>query len=530
MNMFAQLTEKITNNIVNFKDYVAAITTTTLSSAPISTITVSTGTMSRTIINNLKNIRFEDFAKLFVSDLRSKSSFNVKSKSSINRASKYKYNERNNNNINSNLIRLNMIKPNMINVDDIISINNNIIDNACDSDNDINNNIINAIVDAIIGDINIDTNIGTNINTNDYMNVNMNMNMNINIDMDNNIDNDIKINTHDVFSNKDNNTYMNKKLSPTSISFSGGGYNCVYHMGVIQYIFKNPELFQETKFLGASGGAGIIAILLCFENDPNRQKILREIIEFVISLKGRNLKLHKQVEEYSKTLLSYVTEERFNKYIKNSDRCHISVTNITYFVPKNEIMTKFSSYEQFMDVLKATASVPILLDNKIRTIGTNKYIDGGLSNNIPILDKTTLKISCLNYPTLNADLYPKYQCAIIHCFIAPDKNYIMNMHDQGLSDIERYMKPNYIKFQNLRKENELNKCVTNIISSPEYPSNIIPDVTLDIIPDTIDIISDATLDIMSDTIPNIMFDTTPNIMVDIVSDVTSNELLELFSI
>ena len=41
-----------------------------------------------------------------------------------------------------------------------------------------------------------------------------------------------------------------------SISFSGGGYTCAYHLGVLKYIFENNEIFKNTICLGASGGAG----------------------------------------------------------------------------------------------------------------------------------------------------------------------------------------------------------------------------------------------------------------------------------
>lgn len=258
------------------------------------------------------------------------------------------------------------------------------------------------------------------------------------------------------------------KIEINSISFSGGGYNCMYHIGVARYIFENPELFKDTKYLGASGGAGIVALLLCFENDPDRFKILQEILDFVIGLHDKHLKLRKQVNEYSKLLFQYMSEERFNECILNSDRCHISVTNITYIIPYNEIKTKFTSYSQFMDTLRASACIPFLLDNKIRTVDDKKYLDGGLSNNLPIIDKNTLKISCLNYPFLDADLYPKYICHIMYSFTPPDKNYIMNMHDQGYNDIEQYMKDKYHKLQEKKQDHVLNECITKLIDDPDF--------------------------------------------------------------
>ena len=106
-----------------------------------------------------------------------------------------------------------------------------------------------------------------------------------------------------------------------SISFSSGGYNCVYHIGCIRYIFEHPELFNQTKYIGCSGGAGIIAIILCYESDPEKFNILNEIIKHVIEIKDKNIKFTDQIKHYTEFLMKFLTEEKFNIHIKDSDRC-----------------------------------------------------------------------------------------------------------------------------------------------------------------------------------------------------------------
>lgn len=224
-----------------------------------------------------------------------------------------------------------------------------------------------------------------------------------------------------------------------SISFSGGGYNCVYHIGIVKYIFENPKLFMNTKYLGASGGAGIIAIILCYENDVNKFAIINKLLNEIILMNDRNLKFYEQVAKYSTIIESFIDEERFNKYIKNSNRCHISVTNISFIIPINIIKTKFITYTQFIETLKASACIPFIFDNMIRTIDGISYIDGGLTNNNPILNDNTIKISCINYPLMNAHVYPRVICELKYSFYAPAKNYILNMCDLGYCDIEKYM-------------------------------------------------------------------------------------------
>lgn len=287
----------------------------------------------------------------------------------------------------------------------------------------------------------------------------------INIYEDENTDNDKKI--IKVLKQIDH----KNKIELSSISFSGGGYNCVYHIGVLKYIFENPELFKNTKYLGASGGAGIIAVLLSYENDPNNIDILDKIIEFIIDLGTRNIQLSKQVEEYSKMLFDYVTKDRFNKYIKTSNRCYISVTDVTYIVPINTIKHEFETYEKFKEILQASACIPFLLDDKIRKVDSRSYLDGGISNNMPVLDEYTLKISCLNYPFMDANLYPDKTCDIKHSFIPPPKEYIIEMYNQGYSDIKKYMKKRYDIYMDFKKEKELEDYINNFVEDPSFLSD-----------------------------------------------------------
>lgn len=261
-------------------------------------------------------------------------------------------------------------------------------------------------------------------------------------------------------------------IAQESVCFSGGGYNCMYHMGVVRYIFENPELFQGTKYLGASGGAGIVAVVLCFESEPNKFKILNHMIEDVIAMRDVQMGLHDQVKVYMMNLIKHVTHERFDRYIKDSDRCHISVTDVSGIFPRNVIKTKFTSYTQFIDTLKASACIPLILDDQIRKIDSRKYLDGGLSNNMPTINEKTLRISCLNYPLLSADLYPKVICDIKYCFTPPPRNYVHNMHDLGYNDIDGWLKEHKRKLTLIHDDRDLQLTVSDVLNSEEFVNDL----------------------------------------------------------
>lgn len=264
-----------------------------------------------------------------------------------------------------------------------------------------------------------------------------------------------------------------KKKINESISFSGGGYNCVYHLGIVKYIFENSILFKDLKYLGASGGAGIASIALCYESESESTKltIINDILRDIIGMRLMNLKLSEQVARYSSILERYIDEEKFNKYIKRKNRCYISITDVSDIIPKNIIMNNFETYEQYIESLRGSACIPLLLDDTIRTVDGKWCLDGGLSNNIPVINEHTLRISCLNYPLMKADIYPKIICELKYSFISPEEKYIMNMFNLGYNDMEQYMRE-YKEQKN--KNNYIGQCVKCLTDDPSISPSISP--------------------------------------------------------
>ena len=249
-----------------------------------------------------------------------------------------------------------------------------------------------------------------------------------------------------------------------SISFSGGGYNCVYHLGVVKYIFRHRLLFRDCIYLGASGGAGIVGLTLCYIEDDDRLEIIDEIIEKIISIGEDNLKPYEQVDKYISILTSYITEERFYKYIKGTRKCHISLTDVTNLFPKNRLKSNYKDYDEFIQTLKATACVPLLLDDRVRKLQDRYYLDGGFSNNIPVISKGTIRISCLNYPLLKADLYPKMLSDLKYCFIPPSRDYVLNLYNLGYGNMFSYMEGKRDKMGKFLADFKLKEKITDIIN------------------------------------------------------------------
>jgi hypothetical protein len=258
-------------------------------------------------------------------------------------------------------------------------------------------------------------------------------------------------------------------ISNGSISFSGGGYNCAYHLGVVKYIFEHPNIFTNTIYLGASGGSGIAVIVLAYQNDFNRMSVLNSIIQDIINLENENYTLSEQVDKYTNILLGYIDQNRFEKYILNSDKLRISLTNLSdrdyVYVPTNEIISKIDTLDHLAKAIRASACIPGFLDDHVRTIDNKSYLDGGLTNNLPVIDEQTIRVSCINYPTLKAEVHPNKYLDIMKCFTHPGKDHIIKMSEDGYLEFLKFMQDYINKIENDIIDAEIRNIENEFINS-----------------------------------------------------------------
>jgi hypothetical protein len=239
------------------------------------------------------------------------------------------------------------------------------------------------------------------------------------------------------------NINVSKKKLVESISFSGGGYNCAYHLGILKYLFKHKGSsiidYDNLKFLGASGGSGIALIACIYLNRSNRMEILDRIIDELIKIEEKNVQMHEQVKLYSDILLTYVNPSDIDTL---NDRLYISLTDVTNYIPQNHLVSQYENIDYLIDILQASACVPVLLDNKIRNVNGRTYMDGGFTNNIPCLNRdTTVKISCIKYPFVSADIVHNTILPDMYtCFVHPGKEHVMKLIDTGYNDFKDYIK------------------------------------------------------------------------------------------
>ena len=211
-------------------------------------------------------------------------------------------------------------------------------------------------------------------------------------------------------------------LPKVNVSFSGCGFLGVYHAGSyaclkeyqdksLQWV-QNAEQMQGTKSknktnkdggmssdftphfaidkaLGASAGALVAASLLIdYPPETLKNKIL-ELTEFTKSMYFGPFNPRFDVNKIIRDILTEALPKDANILLSN--RLYISITG-TYL--NNLVVSQFSSNEEVIEALICSCYLPAFSSYQIPKYKGESYIDGGFSNNLPIIDeKTTVRIT-----------------------------------------------------------------------------------------------------------------------------------------
>ncbi|XP_062914184.1 patatin-like phospholipase domain containing 3 isoform X1 [Mobula hypostoma] len=177
-----------------------------------------------------------------------------------------------------------------------------------------------------------------------------------------------------------------------NISFAGCGFLGVYHVGVASCIQEQaPYLIRDAnKIYGASAGALTAAAVVC---GAPLDKCCADVMEVAKEARKRNLgPLHP-----SFNLVKIIRNGLFrnlpeNAHLLATGRLCISLTRVSD--GENVLVSDFNSKEELIQALICSAFVPIycgLIPPSFRGV---RYVDGGISNNLPQYElKNTVTVS-----------------------------------------------------------------------------------------------------------------------------------------
>lgn len=174
-----------------------------------------------------------------------------------------------------------------------------------------------------------------------------------------------------------------------SLSLSGSGFLGVYQLGALECLHHHtPKLVQNASVAGASAGALLAACIAC---GVPLGIVKSSFIETAIAAQlwtmgpfNPNFK----VEDFVKSGLEALPHDA---HLRANGRLFISVTRVKDL--KNEIVSHWDSREDLIQCLLCSCFLPIFSGVIFPVFRGEKYIDGGFTNNLPIVQMPTITIS-----------------------------------------------------------------------------------------------------------------------------------------
>ncbi|XP_039605262.1 patatin-like phospholipase domain-containing protein 1 isoform X1 [Polypterus senegalus] len=172
------------------------------------------------------------------------------------------------------------------------------------------------------------------------------------------------------------------KQGPCALSFCGSGFMVVYHFGVAQCLLDlAPELIHKApKVFGASSGSLAAAAVVC---GINMEDICAEIMATASEIRQHLLgPLNPSFSLFRVLEISLRRNLPENAHQLASGRLFISVTRLDN--RENRLLSKFSTKEELVQAILCSCFIPIYCGVVPPFFHGAWYIDGGLTNMLPV--------------------------------------------------------------------------------------------------------------------------------------------------
>jgi len=241
-----------------------------------------------------------------------------------------------------------------------------------------------------------------------------------------------------------------------NLSFAGCGFLGIYHVGVAVCFKKYAPHLLLNKIAGASAGAVAACCLLC---DLPIGEVASDMLSLIREARLRTLGPFSpsfNVQDFLLESLRKVLPD--DAHLRVNGKLHISLTRV--YDGKNVIVSHFTSKDDLMQALLASAFVPIFSGFIPPKFHGERYMDGGFSDNLPTLDENTITVSpfcgetdiCprdyssqlfhVNLANTSIELSKQNICRFARILWPPKPEVLANMCKQGFDDALRFLQRN----------------------------------------------------------------------------------------
>ncbi|KAI5732555.1 hypothetical protein M8J76_001666 [Diaphorina citri] len=241
-----------------------------------------------------------------------------------------------------------------------------------------------------------------------------------------------------------------------NLSFAGCGFLGIYHVGVAVCFKKYAPHMLVEKIAGASAGAVAACCLLC---DMPLGEITSDVLRLVGEARRRVIGPFSPSFSVQECLREGLEKALpLDAHLKVNGKLHVSLTRI--YDGKNVIVSHFNSREDLIQALLASAFVPFFSGFIPPKFHGVRYMDGGVSDNLPVLDENTITVSpfcgesdiCprdlspqlfhMNFANTSVELSSQNFFRIMRILFPPDPEILSQMCQQGFDDALRFLSKN----------------------------------------------------------------------------------------
>ncbi|XP_027641497.2 patatin-like phospholipase domain-containing protein 4 isoform X1 [Falco peregrinus] len=176
---------------------------------------------------------------------------------------------------------------------------------------------------------------------------------------------------------------LEAKMKRINLSFAACGFLGIYHLGAAAAFYKHGKKFLKVvkAFAGASAGSLAATVLLAVPE--NIEKCKKFACGFAEEVRKLDFGAVTPGYDFMKTLrggIESILPSNAHEIAEN--RLYVSVTNTK--TKKNHLISNFASREDLIKVLLASSFVPLYAGIKPVEYKGEKWVDGGLTNGLPI--------------------------------------------------------------------------------------------------------------------------------------------------
>ncbi|XP_074763545.1 patatin-like phospholipase domain-containing protein 4 isoform X1 [Athene noctua] len=177
---------------------------------------------------------------------------------------------------------------------------------------------------------------------------------------------------------------LEAKMKHINLSFAACGFLGIYHLGAAAAFYRHgKKLLKVVKaFAGASAGSLAATVLLAVPE--NIEKCKQFAYGFAEEVRKLDFGAVTPGYDFMKTLregIESILPSNAHEIAEN--RLYVSVTNTKN--GENHLVSNFASREDLIKVLLASSFIPVYAGIKPVEYKGEKWVDGGLTNGLPIL-------------------------------------------------------------------------------------------------------------------------------------------------